>query len=134
MSSERLAAGRPPWGSCRNRCESSTRSSPVRMRNMCGVRLGTALSIAIALHATQTFAQVAKGGGFEVRTVSARPDLVSGGDVLIEIVTPPSAVSGMAITVNGRETTGEFRPTSSASRPWAHFERSGEPSATAVTY
>jgi hypothetical protein len=33
-------------------------------------------------------AQTAAGGGFEVRVLSTRADMVSGGDVLIQITTP----------------------------------------------
>ena len=51
------------------------------------------LTVAIALVATPALAQPARGGGFAVRTLSARPDMVSGGDVLIEITAPSWSMS-----------------------------------------
>jgi hypothetical protein len=78
------------------------------------VGLTTALAMAIALLPSQTLAQAARGGGFAVRTLSARADLVTGGDVLVEIVMPPSVASGIAVTVNGHDANGEFKPTTSA--------------------
>jgi hypothetical protein len=75
------------------------------------MRSALPLAIAILLATTQTFAPPVKGGGFEVRVVSARADMVSGGDVLIEIAAPPSAATRVAMTVNGHEPHAEIRPT-----------------------
>jgi hypothetical protein len=75
------------------------------------VRYATPLAIAILLGTTQTFAQPVTGGGFEVRVVSARAEMVSGGDVLIEIAAPPSAGTRVAITVNGHGPNAEIKPT-----------------------
>jgi hypothetical protein len=43
------------------------------------MRFATMLAMAIVLCAAPAFAQVARGGGFDVRTLSARADMVSGG-------------------------------------------------------
>jgi hypothetical protein len=49
--------------------------------------------------------------GVAVRVVSARPDMVSGGDALIEITGPSEAISSqnLAVMVNGRDVTEAFR-------------------------
>ena len=75
------------------------------------MRFTTALAMAIVLGAAPASAQTARGGGFEVRTLSARADMVSGGDVLIQIATPPSAGANVAIAVNGREASPELKAT-----------------------
>jgi hypothetical protein len=75
------------------------------------MRLATVLAMTIALGAAPAFAQVARGGGFDVRTLSARADMVSGGDVLIQIAVPPSAGTNVAITVNGHEPNAELKAT-----------------------
>jgi hypothetical protein len=69
------------------------------------------IPIGIALATAPVSTQAVAGGGFEVRTLSTRADMVSGGDVLIQITMPPSAASKIALTVNGREPRGELRET-----------------------
>lgn len=71
----------------------------------------TALALGIVLVAAPGFAQVVAGGGFEIGTLSTRADMVSGGDVLVQIKAPPSAASMVVLTVNGHEPRGEFRET-----------------------
>ena len=71
----------------------------------------TLIAFGIVLVAAPGFAQVVAGDGFEIRTLSTRADMVSGGDVLVQIKTPPSAASKVVLTVNGREARGEFRET-----------------------
>ncbi len=44
-----------------------------------------------------------------VRTLSSRPDMVSGGNALVEILGSGS-MTGLAVTLNGQEVTGTFRP------------------------
>jgi hypothetical protein len=68
------------------------------------------LTVAIALVATPALAQPARGGGFAVRTLSARPDMVSGGDVLIEITAPSSTGAEVTIAVNGHAAKAELEP------------------------
>ncbi len=50
-------------------------------------------------------------GRVDVRVVSSRPDMVSGGDALIEITgaSAPSAPPAVSVTVNGRDVTSAFR-------------------------
>ena len=74
------------------------------------MKAGTALTAAVVLVAASAFAQSATSGGFEIRTLSTRADMVSGGDVLIEIVIPPSTDATVAIALNGREANAEVRP------------------------
>src|SRR6202171_3179753 len=45
----------------------------------------------------------------EIRTLSTHPDRISGGDVLVQISSPPSP-RAMAISLNGRDVSGSFRP------------------------
>ena len=79
------------------------------------MRFTTVLAMAIVLGPATAFAQAAaRGGGFEVRTLSARADMVSGGDVLIQIAVPASAGTSVAITVNGHEPNAEINATTPA--------------------
>jgi hypothetical protein len=50
----------------------------------------------------------------EIRVVSSRPDMVSGGDALLEItgVTPTPASPAVSVTVNGRDLTNAFHAAS----------------------
>ena len=48
---------------------------------------------------------------FEIKTISARPDMVSGGDVLIEVKAPASVqLSRLTLTLNGKDVTGVLKP------------------------
>jgi Tannase-like family of unknown function (DUF6351) len=78
------------------------------------MRLTEVIAMAVVLAATPAVAQPARGGGFAVRTLSARADMVSGGDVLIQIAVPPAAGSNVAITVNGHEPNAEIKATTPA--------------------
>lgn len=52
-------------------------------------------------------------GRLKIRTVSSRPDLVSGGDVLIEIKAPASVqLSRVLLTLNGKDVTNQLKPDS----------------------
>src|SRR5688500_2298504 len=68
-------------------------------------------SVVVALTLVPTgwgpFAQ----GRVDIRVVSSRPDMVSGGDALIEITgaSAPSAPPAVSVTVNGRDVTSAFR-------------------------
>jgi hypothetical protein len=68
----------------------------------------------LALTTTHGFAQQATSGRLEIRALSTRADMVSGGDVLIEIARP-SGGSEIAIAVNGRDASVELGPSTSAS-------------------
>ena len=69
----------------------------------------TAIAIGLVLVGGAVSAQ--PSGGFEVRTLSTRADMVSGDDVLIQIKTPSSAASKVVLTVNGDEPRAEVRET-----------------------
>ena len=53
------------------------------------------IAIAITMSTAPVPAQTITGGGFEVSTLSTRPDMVSGGDVLIRIVAPVPAATNI---------------------------------------
>jgi hypothetical protein len=49
--------------------------------------------------------------GLEIKVLSNRADLVSGGDALVEIVLPTSATAdGLRVDVDGRDVTSAFKP------------------------
>src|SRR5262245_59795418 len=77
------------------------------------MRNGNTLVLAIVLAAMPGLAQT-NVGRFEIRALSARPEMVDGGDVLIEIA-QPSATSEIAIAVNGRDASVELGPSASTS-------------------
>jgi len=82
---------------------------------MSRMRITTTLAIAIAMGAASLFAQPIKNGGFEIRTLSTRAEMVSGGDVLIEIAAP-SPSTQIAIAFGGRDAGAEIKPSPVASR------------------
>src|SRR5215208_6227467 len=54
-------------------------------------------------------AQSAKNG-FDIRTLSARADLISGGDVLVQVTVPATlAAEKLAVSVNGGDVSGDFK-------------------------
>jgi len=54
--------------------------------------------------------QFAQSGGLEIRTLSSRADLVSGGDTLIEISGPAATIeTDVKLTLNGQEVRGALR-------------------------
>jgi len=66
-------------------------------------------AIFLVLVSSVASAQTAKNG-FEIRTISTRPDLVSGGDVLIQIAVPATLSAGrLAVIANGRDVSGAFK-------------------------
>ena len=70
---------------------------------------------AAILSATSALAQAVTGDGFAVRTLSTRADMVTGGDVLLQVTAPASAVGRIAIMVNGRAARAETKTPSPAS-------------------
>ncbi|MGH9836320.1 MAG: DUF6351 family protein [Blastocatellia bacterium] len=49
--------------------------------------------------------------GLEIKTLSSRPDLVSGGDALVEVKAPAGAqLSQLTLTLNGKDVTNQLRP------------------------
>ena len=54
-------------------------------------------------------AQTSKNG-FAIQVISTRPDLVSGGDALLQINVPPTLSAGrLAVTANGRDVSAAFK-------------------------
>lgn len=57
---------------------------------------------------SDAFAQSAQK--LEIRTLSSRPDLVSGGDTLVEVIAPPDISLGqIKLTLNGKDVTGQLK-------------------------
>jgi hypothetical protein len=52
----------------------------------------------------------AQSARIEIRALSSRPDLVSGGDALVEVTAPASSVSQIMLTLNGRDVTSQLKP------------------------
>lgn len=70
------------------------------------------MAVALGLCADPVTAQTgAAPATFEIRTVSTRPDTVSGGEVLVQITVPrPVAPDRLSVTLNGRDVRSAFRP------------------------
>ena len=64
--------------------------------------------LSIALAAVASLAAQPSTGTIEIKALSARADRVSGGDVLVEIVAPPSAKSRPVVRLNGRDISSSF--------------------------
>ena len=98
---------------------------------MARTALTVGISVVLGLCADPVTAQTgAAPATLEIRTVSTRPDTVSGGDVLVQITVPrPSTAPGagavaadrLSVTVNRRDVTSAFRP-----EPTAAVARSGD--------
>lgn len=75
----------------------------------------TALTVGMAgvlgLGAQPVAAQTSAQAAFEIRTVSTRPETVSGGGVLVQITLPRAvAPDQVSVTLNGRDVRASFRP------------------------
>lgn len=47
----------------------------------------------------------------DIRALSTKPELVSGGDVLVEVAGPPNlTVKNLVVRVNGRDVSAAFKP------------------------
>ena len=65
---------------------------------------------AILAGATAASAQSAGDGALELRTLSTRPEVVSGGEVLVQISAPRGvALDRVAVTLNGRDARPAFK-------------------------
>jgi hypothetical protein len=63
--------------------------------------------LAVMSHAAQS----ADGQQFRITTLSSRPDMISGGDVLVQIGAPQDLPTNrVTIKLNGRDATAEFHP------------------------
>ncbi len=75
---------------------------------MAGVMKTTA-ALVVLLLASSSYAQTARNA-FEIRTLSTRADLISGGDVLVQVTVPPTtAADKLAVAVNGRDVSADFK-------------------------
>src|SRR5687767_12553308 len=72
---------------------------------------GSSLAIAGAVEMPAEYA----GSELEVRTISSRPEAISGGDVLVQVSAAPR--SRWIAHLNGRDVTGLFRPAGSSASP-----------------
>ena len=66
-------------------------------------------------------------GRMEVRTLSTRADLVSGGDVLVELIPEGGNASGLKVTLNGNDITGAFAKRADAAAARAAGAARGRP-------
>src|SRR5688572_18029283 len=65
----------------------------------------------LGIPAYSSFDAVDNGDPVQVRTLSSRADLVSGGDTFVEIVLPAGTdPSGVTVTVGDRDVSTAFRP------------------------
>ena len=55
----------------------------------------------------------AHGSAQEIRVLSSRPDMVTGGDALVGIAAPGSDLAGIRVYLDGSDVTGSFRRSSS---------------------
>jgi hypothetical protein len=80
------------------------------MKRVFPVAAAAVLAVGLATLLTRTAA--AGGGELVLTAVSADPALVTGGDVLLRTVVPEGMPRGdLRVSVNGRDVTGVFRPT-----------------------
>src|SRR4051812_13154413 len=72
------------------------------------MKIVTAAMVLLAI-GSSSYAQTSRNG-FDIQTVSARADLISGGDVLVQITVPATlAKERLAVTIAGRDVSGEFK-------------------------
>ena len=70
----------------------------------------TSCAIILTLACVPLASAQSANNGFEIKTISARPEFVSGGDVLVQVTVPATiAAEKVAIAVNGRDVSGDFR-------------------------
>jgi hypothetical protein len=82
----------------------------LRMRGAMIAGLVVALATAGAGYLTMAQSRSAEGA-LSIRTLSTRADRVTGGNVLLEIAVPPNPADRRpAVTLNGRDVSGEFKP------------------------
>jgi hypothetical protein len=70
-----------------------------------------AAAVALGIPAYSSFDPIDNGDPLQVRTLSSRADLVSGGDAFVEVVLPGGAEpAAVRVTNGGRDVTSSFRP------------------------
>lgn len=69
------------------------------------------IAIGLSLTASINAQQPPVQAPLEIRTLSAKPELVSGGDVLVQLAGPPSLTAkNVTVRLNGADITSTFRP------------------------
>ena len=77
--------------------------------------IARALAALLGCFAVVAFAKDNASGQFEIRTLSNRADLISGGDALVEVGVPQSApLQHVRLFLNGRDVTASFRTDAAA--------------------
>jgi hypothetical protein len=81
--------------------------------------------LAVAPVAAQQAAVTTSPSVVEVKTLSGRADLVTGGDALMEVSVPAGVTpTDVRVDVDGRDVTGMFRQQGSVLRGWSAGWRS----------
>ena len=87
----------------------------------------TSCAIILTLACVPLASAQSANNGFEIKTISARPEFVSGGDVLVQVTVPATiAAEKVAIAVNGRDVSGDFRLAPPVAATEARRGRRGE--------
>ncbi len=74
------------------------------------------IAVGLASHSARAAAQAA--AKLEIKTLSSRPDLVSGGDALVEVKAPAGTVlNHVTLTLNGKDVSAQLKP-DAASNSW----------------
>ena len=73
--------------------------------------------------------------GLEIRTLSSRPDMVSGGDALVEVKAPAGAqLSQLTLTLNGKDVTSRLKfDAANGSTPSPPIRRRSRPTRSRAT-
>jgi hypothetical protein len=76
---------------------------------MAAMKTAAAIAFIFVASASVAHAQTSRNG-FEIRTLSTRPDFVSGGDVLVQITVPATlAADKLVVSANGHDVSGDFK-------------------------
>ena len=74
--------------------------------------------LTVGLSLSSVHAQQPAGESLEIHVLSAKPDLVSGGNVLVQVAGPASlAADHVSVTLNGQDVTPRFRAVPGSSAP-----------------
>ena len=77
-------------------------------------RIKSALILAALFGMASSAGAQSEGSGFQISTLSSRPDLISGSDVLVAVSVPQTmALSAPVIRLNGQDVTSSFHPNES---------------------
>ncbi len=94
----------------------TTRSRAVSSTLRLALGIGTAALVVTSTRDAHAFPSL-PGLSFDIRTVSSRPDVVTGGDVLVEVDVPRFYPTRMVrVHLNGADVTDELRPDDSGKK------------------